>query len=128
MKIRARIQEQIEGEKVSNFLIGKQTAIKSKKHINSITVEDNISNTLIPGTKLTKKDSIEWYIQKYYENLYKSEESNEDLQKWFLQFLDEKITNQMGVILNKDINDEEIFEAVKSLNFQKITRYKWTSK
>ena len=60
VKIRARIQEQIEGERVSAFLIAKQATIKSKKAINSIKVEDDIVENLTSGTILTSKDSIEW--------------------------------------------------------------------
>ena len=41
VKMRSRLQEQIEGEKVSAFLIGKQNTLKTKKLITEIEVEDN---------------------------------------------------------------------------------------
>ena len=66
VKIRNRMQEQIEGEKISAYLIGKQNAIKSKKLITEITVEDNIVDNIASGTVLKQKDSIEWYFTKYY--------------------------------------------------------------
>ena len=66
VKIRSRIQEQIEGEKVSAYLIGKQTTIKSKKIMKEIQVEENIVNNINPGTILNKKESIEWYVNRYY--------------------------------------------------------------
>ena len=119
VKIRARIQEQVEGEKVSNYLIGKQTTIKSKKLINSVIVEEDIVEAIKPGTKLNNKDSYEWYIRQYYMKLYGKEKSDEGLQKWFVNFIDHKITNEMEVELDKDVNDQEIYEAVKALNLNK---------
>ena len=119
VKIRARISEKIEGEKVSNYLIGKQTTIKSKKAIHSIRTEENIIENLDSGIKLTNKDSIELYISKYFEKLYRREEFDEKLQTWFLQFVDEKVNDHFNVILNKEVNNNEIYEAIKSLNSNK---------
>ena len=62
VKIRSRIQEQVEGEKVSAYLIGRQSTIKSKKLMTSIKVEDNVHESLNPGTNLKNQDSIEWYV------------------------------------------------------------------
>ena len=92
VKIRNRMQEQIEGEKVSAYLIGKQNIIKSKKLITEIKVESNIVNNIAPGTVLDKKDSIEWYFNKYYEKLYSKEISDDRYQTWFLQFIENKIS------------------------------------
>ena len=63
VKIRCRIEEQIEGEKVSAYLIGKQNTIRSKKRITEIKVEENIVNNIAPGKILEKKDSIELYFK-----------------------------------------------------------------
>ena len=82
-------------------------------------LEENIVDAINPGTKLNDKDSVEWYIRNYYMKLYKKEKVEEGLQKWFLQFIDKKVTDEMGVELNKEINNNEIYEAVKSLNQNK---------
>ncbi|CAL4162002.1 unnamed protein product, partial [Meganyctiphanes norvegica] len=119
VKVRARIQEQIEGEKVSNFLISKQANIKTKKAIHTIKVEDGIVDKLTPGTKLNKKDNIEWYITKYYEKLYKKEMSDDKLQTWFLQFIEEKISNNISNVLDREVDNDEIYQAIKKLNANK---------
>ena len=119
VKIRSRIQEQIEGERASAFLIGKQATIKSKKGISEIKVEENIVDNIRPGTILDKKDSIEWYINKYYENLYRKEDSNTDIQSWFLQFIDNKLTQIDINNLEQEPSEEEIYLAINSLNSNK---------
>ena len=119
MKIRSRIQEQIEGEKVSAYLIGKQATIKSKKGISQIKVEENVVENIRPGSILNNRDSIEWYIVKYYEKLYGKEYSDTDLQSWFIQFIDKKITEIDRQNLEKDVLEEEFFLAIKSLNSNK---------
>ena len=100
-------------QKVSTYLIWKQATIKYKKAINSIKVEDNIIENIESGTKLCKKDSIEWYITKYYEKLYGKEKFDENLQKWFLQFVNVRVTNSIKEILDKDVDSNEIFNAIK---------------
>ena len=119
VKIRSRIQDQIEGEKVSSYLIGKQATIKSKKVITSIKAEGGVVENLRSGTKLNNKDSIELYITKYFEKLYDVENFDENMQKWFLQFVEEKINENINKILNEEVSNEEIFIAIKSLNVNK---------
>ena len=65
VKIRNRMQEQTDGEKISAYLIGKQAKIKAKAAITSIKVEDNIIENLNSGSIIKKKDTIEWYISKF---------------------------------------------------------------
>ena len=73
VKIRSRLKEQMEGEKVSAFLIKQQASSKSRKLINSIKTEDNIVENLEADIILKDKNSISLYIRKYYEKLYKEE-------------------------------------------------------
>ena len=91
VKIRTRMQEQVEGEKISAYLISKQAKLKSKKAITSIKAEDDIVENINAGTILNDKDAIEWYISSYYKKLLKEEPSDEEMQNWFLQFIDKKI-------------------------------------
>ena len=119
VKIRSRIQEQLEGEKVSAYLIGKQNSIKSKKLITEIQVEDNIVESMNAGSTLNSKDSIEWYVNKYFEKVYKKENADDRFQSWFLQFLDCKLTEVDKQSLGKEVTEEEIANAVKFLNCNK---------
>ena len=119
VKIRNRMQEQTDGEKISAYLIGKQAKIKAKEAITSIKVEDNIIENLNSGTIIKKKDTIEWYISKYYEKLYKKDKYDEDLQKWFIQFIDKKISNEDKQKLENNISNKEILNAINSMNTNK---------
>ncbi|CAL4122766.1 unnamed protein product, partial [Meganyctiphanes norvegica] len=119
VKIRNRMQDQIEGEKISAHLIGKQAKIKTKKAITAIKVEDNIVENLNSGTTIKDKDTIEWYISKYYEKLYKKENTDKNLQNWFLQFVDRKIDENENNRLEKNVLNQEILDAIKTMNLNK---------
>ena len=119
VKIRNRMQEQIEGEKISAYLIGKQAKIKTKKALTTIKAEDNIVENINSGTILKDKDSIEWYINNYFKKLYKREPSNEEMQNWFLQFLDKKLTENDIKMLEMNISKEEIITAINQMNTNK---------
>ena len=58
VKVRSRIEEQVEGEKVSAFLIKKQANVKSQKLLNAIKTEENIMENLEPDIVLKDKNSI----------------------------------------------------------------------
>ena len=119
VKIRNRIQEQIEGERVSAYLVGKQNTLKTKKLITAITVEDNIVDNIQSGTVLNSRNGIEWYMYKYYEKLYEKEKVDERFQTWFLQFLDRNISDIEKDALQRDISETEIFNAIKLLSSNK---------
>ena len=74
VKVRARINEQVEGERVSAFLIKQQARIKSRKLITSLISEENIMENLNSNVTLKGKDSINMYIGNYYEKLYEEED------------------------------------------------------
>ena len=119
VKVRSRIQEQVEGEKISAYLVGRQSTIKSKKLMSEIQVEENIVNNVTAGTILNKKESIEWYVNNYYGKLYEKENSDNELQMWFLQFIEEKIPQIDKQLLEKEITEKEIYNAIKDLSSNK---------
>ena len=82
-------------------------------------MEDNIIENLNSGTTIKGKDTIEWYIGKYYEKLYNKDECDEDLQNHFLQFIDKKISNSDTNKIEENISNKEIFNAVKLMNTNK---------
>ena len=51
--------------------------------------------------------------------LYKKEEADDRYQEWFLQFLDNKISDEEREVLEKEILESEIFQAIKDLNSKK---------
>ena len=91
VQIRSRVEEQLKGETVSTFLIAKQAQIKKKQYISEIKSEPNIIDNLEEGVILNQKDSIEMYVEKYFEKLYDVEPIEEVQQKWFLDMINDKL-------------------------------------
>ena len=114
VKVRSRILDEMEGEKVSAHLIGKQAKLKSKELITTIKAEKDIMNNVQPGTILNNKSSIELYVKNYYKKLYTKEECNENLKEWFLSLVTKKLTELDRRELDKEINEKEIFDAISS--------------
>ena len=84
VRIRCRIDEQIQGEYISAYLIKKQANVNSKHLISSIKAEAGVVENVEEDTILKTKDSINYYISKYYENLYKEEIFDSDEQEYQL--------------------------------------------
>ena len=107
VKIRSRIEEQLEGEKVSNYLIKKQAQIKKRQYITKIKSEPNIMNQLEEGIILDNTDIIQLYIYKYYEKLYKDEPFDESIQNEFLDLIANKLSDTDREELGIEITDDE---------------------
>ena len=69
VKIRARIKEQIEGEKASSTLLGKQSANKQKPLITQINVEETLGIHK-SGKILNNQQDISTYITNYHRKMY----------------------------------------------------------
>ena len=69
VKIRARIKEQIDGERPTPTLFGKLSASKSKPLINEVKIEHSFNN-FPTNTVLNDQNSISKYISCYFEGLY----------------------------------------------------------
>ena len=119
VKIRSRIEEQLEGERVSSFLIKKQAEVKKKQYITKIKSESNILDNLEEGIILDNKDSIELYICKYYKKLYTDEPYDESLQTEFLELINNKLHESDIEHLQTEITENEIFIAIKDLSINK---------
>ena len=87
VKIRSRVDEQVNGEHISTYLIKKQSNIKARQFMTNIKSEYNVIANLDEGTILSNKYSIELYVRKYYEKSYKGEPIDENDQNLFLNFI-----------------------------------------
>ena len=119
VKIRSRVDEQLKGETVSTFLIQKQAQIKKKQLVTEIVSEANIVDNLDEGVVLNTKDSIEHYIRKYFEKLYEEETFDENEQKYFLEFINEKLNETDRDLLRIEVTEKEILIAIKGLSTNK---------
>ncbi|CAL4130039.1 unnamed protein product, partial [Meganyctiphanes norvegica] len=59
------------------------------------------------------------YIQKYYEKLYKKENVDEENQEWFLQYVNKTLTEQEQGLLEEEVGQNEIYQAVRDMNLNK---------
>ena len=91
VKIRSRVEEQLQGEHVSAYLIKKQACINSKYLIKSLKAEGNILENVNENMEINNNDMIQLYISEYYKKLYKEEEYDNVTQEWFLNFIDRKL-------------------------------------
>ena len=115
-KIRARIQDMVEGEKVSSYLLGKQRSISSKKLMVELLSEKDVIEGLNENVSLKKSETIELYVYKYFEKLYKKDNGNINIQEQFLHFIDRKITDEMNDLLTKEISLKELHDVIFSFN------------
>ena len=119
VRIRSRVDEQIQGEHISAYLIKQQANINSRHLISSIQTEAGIIENVAEDTVLNTKEAINLYINKYYKKLYKEEIFNSDKQEHFLNFIEKQLSNDECSILERPITIIEIFNAIKSLNVNK---------
>ena len=119
VRIRSRVEEQLQGEHISAFLIKKQTNTNSRHLISSIKTEAGIIEGVEEDTLLNNRDSIKLYIRKYYEKLYKEEPFDSDKQDCFLNYINRQLSNDECNLLESPITETEIFNAIKKMNTKK---------
>ena len=108
-KIRARIKDKINGEKISSYLIRKQ-----KRN------NDNYISSLKIGTNLIINPSaIILYATDYYENLYGPPTTNDIHDKCLLENFNIVINQEENIQLTAPITEIEIFSIIKKMNLNK---------
>ena len=118
VKIRARIKEQIEGEKASSTLLGKQSANKQKPLITQINVEETLG-IYESGKILNNQQDISTYITNYHRKMYSKASIDESMQQWFLSFIKTTISNEDNDELIDVITEDELFGILVSFNLNK---------
>ena len=100
VRVRARINEQVEGEIPSSSLLGKQSNNRNKPLISEIKTEQSIGgfkNDII----LNSQNNISKYITCYHENLYSKPNIDKNRQEWFLSFIKKSISKSDNDELTK---------------------------
>ena len=87
--------------------------------MSNIKAEPNIIDNLAEGTILKNKDNIELYVRRYYQLLYKKEPFEIKEQEFFLNFIQNVLTDDDIIELNKDVTESEIYNAIKNMNSNK---------
>ena len=116
VKIRGKMTEQVEGEKVSAYLIGKKSMIKSKQMITSLNKvnENNVHN--INNNIVNTKNEINMYVSEFYKNLYEEKNCDSQMQNYFLSQIQSNITDSENDDLIGDVDEVEVFKIIKNMN------------
>ena len=118
IKIRARVKEQVEGEKASVSLLGKQCNSKFKPIFSQIKTERS-TTSFASNEILTTPNDISTYISEYYQNIYQQSVVEEVKQEWLLNFVKKTIDDFDNENLTSYINEEEILNVIKSFSLNK---------
>ena len=108
IKVRTRIQDLQNGEKVSKYIIGKQKEITSKKLMNCLNDEY--------GNELKSFPAIQEYVTKFYADLYKSRPGCPVMQEKFLSLLNCKLDDNDRELLNEEFSKDDIYKTIKSFS------------
>ena len=121
IQIRSRIEEQVEGEKLSHYLINKQKTISKRKLMAEIVTE-NLGNEWgwKGGEILKNSDSILLYVRNYYESLLGNKDKGDvDLQTVFLDHIRESVTPHENEDLIKEVTSLELKKLINCMNKNK---------
>ena len=105
IKIRARIDERLNGEKISNYLLGKEKNVRS--NISKLINEDGIC--------VTDSKAIEYCLVKYYKYLYKKQECDSDMQDKFLDLLTGTVGINENEMLMAEVTETELYKVIMSM-------------
>ena len=105
IKVRARIEERLQGGKVSNYLLGKEKNPISS--ISKIVTEE--------GVCLSNSDIIENRVFGYYRDLYEKHECDSRMQDSFLELIDKVIDKDENEILRGKVTETEILKVITSM-------------
>ena len=106
IKIRTRMQDLQNGEKISKYVINKQREVTSKKIMSCLYDED--------GNDLKSFPAIQEYVTKFYADLYKSRPGCLNMQENFLSFLNCKLDDHDRELLCEEFTKCEIYKTVQS--------------
>ena len=108
IKVRAKMKDKLEGEKLSSHLLGKEKNSKAHKYMLNVKTSS--------GVEVTNTDSIIFHFRKFYEQLYDKCHVNEKDQDYFLGLCESKLTKEDNDLLTHDIDEEEIWDNIKRMN------------
>lgn len=115
VKVRGRIQEQVEGEKVSSYLLGQQRSTSCRKIMTEVLSEKDIIPGLSENVSFKESHAIQHYVTRYYEKLYKSTECNLDSQNYFLEFIESKVNASDNDFFIRNLSYKEIHDIIFSM-------------
>ena len=120
VKIRCRMSEQVEGEKVSAHLIGKQSKMKSNQMLTSLRKNNESNVHSLNNNVVNTKDDINSYVSDFFKNLYKDKICDIQMQNFFLSQIQSNITDSENEELIKYVDELEVFMCIKNMNFNKF--------
>ena len=114
VKIHARLKEQIDGEKASSTLLGKQSASKQKPYINKLKTEE-LCGEYEKDIVLDNQRDISTYITSYHKEMFSESVVDDSMQNWFLSFVKPSISGEDNIKLTECITEEEVLFVLNPL-------------
>ena len=109
IKIRARINDKIKGEKLSSYLIGKQK-LNSDNYISALNYKNNL---------ITDSKAISIHASSYYKELYSTPNINEIYDQMLLENFKSVIDEGENALLVSPISEMEVKNVITKMNLNK---------
>ena len=111
IRVRSRIQDNINCEHISRYLISKQKELGQKKIITKM-IDNN-------GTLLTSTSAIQKHGVRFYKNLYSKALCDAECQSFFLSLLHDELSDVDRMMLSAPISKEETYKALTFMALNK---------
>ena len=111
IKIRARLDDLSEGEKMSSHLLGKE-----KKKNDNIVIS-RIQNG--DGTIIENTDGISLFIKEHFENIFNMVNGDEKCIDYFLDKCQPVLNDENIALLNGELEEDEVWKAIKNMRNNK---------
>ena len=109
MQVRAKIEEKVNGERVSSYLLGREKNLKP--NLEKIITSD--------GFHITNTKAIVHHVRKFYEDLFKQDVVDSAKQKMFIGTIDKVINQKENDILTTGITETEVQTIVQGMKIGK---------
>ena len=109
IKIRARINDKINGEKLSSYLIGKQKQ-NSDSYISALKFNSNL---------ITDPKAVSIHASKYYNELYSTPNTYDTYEKLLLENFISVIGEEENALLIAPITEIEVKKVISNMNLNK---------
>ena len=111
VKVRTRLQDTLNGENISSYLIAKQKELASNKIITCLTTENDII--------LNNHQDIHHHASDFYKTLYSKSSCNTEKQNHFLSYINNELNDEDRQMLSAPITKDEIYKIITDISSNK---------
>ena len=107
VKLRAKIKDQVDGEKISAHLLGREKNWNGNRNMSKIKGDN--------GLIIKDTDAIMLFLKGHFEKMYEYKEGDDKSQTYLLDKCTTKLDDDDNDMLNNDIDLEELWNAIKRM-------------